>query len=131
VYRHASRRCLLRRTVSLALLALPSLGCEIFAPSGCDAIIVFGLIVRVRSAQTGAPAGAGAVVTATEGNYVETLVGFDGLVFQGAQERSGVYTIAVNAPGYQPWTMQNVEVEDGSCHVKPETVDASVLPVGN
>lgn len=117
--------------VALALLALPSLGCNLIDPGGCDASIVSGLSVTVRNAQTGVPAGLGAVVTARDDGYVETLQGFDGLTFVDAQERPGTYDISVNSPGYQPWTKQNVEVEDGGCHVKPQTVDARIQPLGN
>jgi hypothetical protein len=117
--------------VALALLASTSLGCDIIAPGDCTSNVIKGLIVTVRNAQTGAPAGAGAVVTARDGGYVETLQGFDGLTFAGAEERSGTYDIAVSSPGYQPWTRQNVNVDDGSCHVKTANVLASIQPIGN
>jgi hypothetical protein len=120
------------RLFVLGLLTLPSLGCNLIEPRACTAEFRFGLHVIVRNNQTGAPAGVGAVVTATEGAYSETLDGFpDFLTFRGAGERPGIYSIAVNSPGYQPWTLPFVEVEDGECHVKTETVDARLQPLGN
>ena len=74
----------------------------------------------------------GAIVTATDGEYAETLQPFpDSLTFVGATERPGDYDIMVSRVGYQLWTRQGVEVEDGSCQVDTKSLDVRLQPLGS
>lgn len=102
----------------------------LFDPSGCTTEVAWGLRVTVRNALTGAPAGLGALVTATDGAHRETLLPFpDSLSFFGASERPGDYDVAVSRAGFQPWNRLGVEVRDGGCHVDTVDLDVRLQPL--
>lgn len=119
-----------RRVTTIALL-LASLsagsGCAL-APENCTAHYRFGLTVLVRDSSTASPAGDGAIVTAQDGSYVETLTAFpgawDSVTFVGAGERPGRYAISVSKPGYRSWVRRGVRVGEDGCHVQGVTIEA-------
>ncbi|GEM_PF-1698855 len=102
----------------------------LFDPEACTMEARVGLRVTVRNAETGAPAGPGATVTATDGAYRETLLAFpDSLTFLGATERPGTYDVQVIQVGFQSWSRQGVEVRDGGCHVETTDLDVRLEPL--
>ena len=104
-------------------------GC-LLEPGDCATEARYGLRITVRDAQTGAPAGFGARVTATSGSYGEDLAAFtDSLTFVGATERAGTYDILVSRTGYQSWTRQGVVVRPGRCHVDAQAIEARIQPI--
>lgn len=126
---HASTLPLWHRRGAAALLAALTIGSGCFLePGDCTTELRFGLMVLVRDAATGAPAGHGATVTAQDGEYIETLhfnggPGLpDSLSFAGAGKRAGHYEITVAKPGYRTWGRRGVEVKSGPCHVRPVTL---------
>lgn len=102
-------------------------GC-VFAPEDCTADFRFGLTVLVRDSVTTAPAGDGAIVTAQDGSYVETLTVFagdwDSVTFVGAGERPGRYALSVSKPGYRSWVRNGVRVGEDGCHVQRVIIEA-------
>ena len=88
----------------------------------CTAEVRAGLAIRVVEAATGEGI-VGAVVTATEGDYVETLEGpaSSSGAHTGAYERAGTYLLTVEAEGYVSQAVNDVEVvsEPCACHVTP------------
>lgn len=97
----------------------------------CTASIEPGIVVRVIDAATRHPIGDRAVGTVKDGTYVDSLVpyGSSGMTGQlvslrAADERPGTYTVYVERPGYQAWSLSGVEVERGECHVRTVQVDA-------
>lgn len=99
-------------------------------PGDCTTDLRWGLRVTVRNAETGAPAGLGAIVTATDGAHLETLQPFaDSLSFFGAAERPGSYDVRVSRAGFEPWSRQDVKVRDGGCHVVTTDLDVRLEPL--
>ncbi len=102
-------------TIVVVFSTIASAGCSLVTSSDCVSIGVSGIHVTVLDRQT-RQTPAGAVVTVTDGEYRETLVRSGG-VFAGAPERTGSYTVIVEAPGYVRWTRENVNViRRGSCN---------------
>lgn len=115
-------------TITLLLASLSAgSGCAL-APENCTADFRFGLTVLVRDSSTAAPAGDGAIVTAEDGAYVETLTVFpgdwDSVTFVGAGERPGRYALTVSKPGYRAWVRRGVRVGEDGCHVQRVTIEA-------
>ncbi len=102
------------RTALLVAGAIPSFACSLITTDDCVSIGVSGIQVSVVDGLTRAIP-AGAVVTIRDGEYMETPVERNG-VFYGATERTGIYTVAVDAPGYARWTRDDINVvRTGSC----------------
>lgn len=102
------------RTALVVAAVVMSSGCSLITADDCVSVGVSGVQVSVLDGQTG-EVPAGAVVTITDGAYTETPVGRNG-VFTGAIERTGTYTVTVDAPGYARWTRDDVNVgRTGSC----------------
>ena len=119
------------RSRAAALLAALTIGSACFlGPGDCTTELRYGLVVLVRDAATGAPAGHGATATAQDGAYVETLHfnggpgSADSLSFVGAGERPGRYEVRVNKTGYQPWSRRGIQVKSDACHVQPVMLEA-------
>lgn len=102
------------------------------AVSGCicggGSIAKWGLAVDVRAADTGEAVG-GATVVVHDGDFVETLTEVGSGSYFGAAERTGVYRIEVESPGYAPAVRTGVEVDDGRCdHVDTTHVQIKLSP---
>ncbi|MEQ8273931.1 MAG: carboxypeptidase-like regulatory domain-containing protein [Deltaproteobacteria bacterium] len=96
----------------------------------CSLVLIYGLNVTVVDDVSGREL-CSADVTAVDGSYSEPLTTFTSTApcaYVGAGEREGTYEIRVEAAGYQPRTITDVEVEDGGCHVKPQTVEVRLQP---
>lgn len=105
---------------AMLILAMSASGCDLAL--GCDDSLVWGITVEVK--QSDQTPICDATVTAVDGDYTETLMaGFgDACTYFGAGERSGTYQLRVEKAGFVTETMNDVEVEDESCHVKPANV---------
>lgn len=113
--------------ILLTLLALVgTLGVDCIEPIACTANIEPGVVVQVTDANTG-QAVSDATVTLTEGNYSETLMGYEG-TYQGADERPGTYTLTVSADGYVTATVDNLVVTADVCHVITVYQDIQLVP---
>ncbi len=95
----------------------------------CTAIAAAGLSVGVSNEQTGEPL-CDATVTATEGDYRETLLA-NGCRSSGAWERPGTYLVRAQAPGFAAKTISDVRVVMGSreCpHVQEVQLEIALAP---
>ncbi len=107
---------LLPLLLSLMLLG----GCVDFV---CTAELRWGLSVQVTGADTGQPIAA--TVVARDGDYVEELM-VVGDRHVGAGERAGTYRLEISAEGYAPRVVDDVEVDDGGCHVETERLTVAL-----
>ncbi len=104
------------RVALLALAVVVTLaGCGIFGGGVCTAVFVSGVNVTVVD-DNGDPVG-GATATLTEGTYTEQMDELGTGSFAGAGERTGTYTLTVEAEGFETVTIENIVVLDGGCHV--------------
>ncbi len=111
------------RVLALVAVALAAIACDDLGII-CTAQATAGLQVRVTNAQTGA-AICDAVVTATDGQYSETLMVF-GCRYYGAYERVGTYAVRAERSGFEPRTVTGVMVvmNSGPCHhVEPAQLE--------
>lgn len=93
----------------------------------CTAVFVYGVSVTVADV-SGEPV-AGATLTLTEDEYSEMMEQIDPLrpgVYVGAGERAGMYTLTVEADGFEPATIENVSVDEDECHVIPVSRDVTL-----
>lgn len=116
----------------LLLLAFITFGCsddDLADEVVCTTEARAGLQVTVTDAVTGMALAEGVTVTATDGNYMETLEQ-PGIFnqFTGAWERAGTYIITVTKNGYQTYVSQPVTVGADVCHVITETVTVTLQP---
>lgn len=124
---------------SLAPIALaPTLaGCGLLGPQDCTTDARAGIVVEIRDAMTDAYIAHLATATVTEGSFRDTLqlrgrmrVGDEvvGTTRGGVDERSGVYALAVTAPGYSPWVRTGIRVRGDECHVRTVHLAARLQP---
>ena len=110
--------------IMLGGLALLAVGCPFRMPNGdlvCTEVFIYGLTVDVSDADGAAVQGA--TLTLTEGSYTETLEEISPGTFIGAGERGGLYTLTVEAEGFESRTITNLFVDEDECHVIPESRD--------
>lgn len=117
----------------LPLIVLLSVGCSDDASIICTTEARFGVNVTAKDAVTGQLIPAGVRGALRDGNYLDSLQVFtdiEGRIHSlaGAVERPGTYRVDLVATGYQPWTVSNVVVTAGRCHVTAVTVEASLTP---
>ncbi len=93
----------------------------------CTEVFVYGLNITIKDAQTDAILTEGITVTATEGDYSETLTQSNN-IFIGAGERAGKYAVKASGAGYVSQTMNNIVVGEDQCHVIPEEVTFALDP---
>ena len=115
------------RGVVLAALVTLSLGACGITDVVCTDEAVASLNVAVVDSVTGSFV-TDAVVWVQDGVFTDTLMGGDGRWF-GPWERAGVYAVNVESEAYRPWSRSGVEVEEGRCHVEPESLTARVRPL--
>ncbi|HET6681676.1 MAG TPA: hypothetical protein VFG84_10785 [Gemmatimonadaceae bacterium] len=103
-------------------------GCSLFGPTLCTTEARPGIRVVVVDAVTNASITAGVLAAAHDGAFVDSLRGpFDSGAFSGVYERSGMYTVEVVHPHYQPWTLDGVRVRSGECHVNTVNLRAELV----
>ena len=125
--------------VLLFALALVASGCSLVGSEEekdvvCTLELRPGIVVDVTNAATGEPVETGAVGYARDGAFVDTLEGVyseaaDETELFGAHERGGTYDVRVEKEGFETWTREGVEVEEGVCHVKTVELKAELTPV--
>ena len=107
--------------------AFPLLGgCNIVGVD-CDTGILPAITVAVIDASTGLPAADGASGYVQDGAFRDSLrvIRWDSANrathLGAAEERAGTYTIVIERPGYEPWSVTQVRARDRGCHaVAPE-----------
>ncbi len=114
------------------LLIMATLGCSNDDDNQryCTEEFVFGLVVTVKNAETGAELQEGVTVVAADGSYSETLqLGYSGAsTFIGAGERRGNYILTVAKAGFETYVSQPVTVNADECHVITERITVELQP---
>lgn len=107
------------------------------APTGvgdtnCTALFAYGLHVTVREDAMGSPRICDAIVTASDGDFEETLEPqgpASDCVYVGAGERAGTYRVEAAKDGYATVAEDGVVVAADECHVIGEAVDLVLTPI--
>jgi len=121
---------------SLAFLAGLA-NCGILYGSGresCSASVEPAVVVEIRDARTGVPLAGSARGVVRDGAYVDSLRPHGGagtpyvlMSRAAAKERPGTYSVNVQAPGYQVWTLDGVVVSSDQCHVRTRRLRAELV----
>ena len=116
--------------VGLLLLGILS-GCDPSSgPVMCTRELRYGISMEVINATSRIPSAAGATMTLSEANYLESTVGIeDTAVLFGAPEREGTYTVSVARSGYHTWVQSHVVVTADECHVQTVSLTAQLEPL--
>lgn len=120
------RDCLVR----LLLLGILS-GCDSSSgPVMCTRELRYGIRMDVINATSRTPSAAGATMTLSEGDYLESTIGIeDNSILFGAPERAGTYTVSVARSGYHTWVRSNMVVTADECHVQTVSLTAELEPI--
>lgn len=98
----------------------------------CTEEYVSGITIEVIDKVTGDSIACDATAVIEDNGYSEEVTSFnsgecDNTQFlQGAGERSGIYNIHVSKDGYLDWSVYNIEVTSGICHVQTVHVIAEL-----
>lgn len=116
-----------RRLCSIGLpLLLLTASCDVVDNRiVCTSEFVYGIVVKVVDAATGAPVAEGLQGVTIQGSTSVPMEGY-GNTLMGAGETSGTFAVVVTAPGYAVWTQTDVEVTSDECHVRPVRLDAEL-----
>jgi hypothetical protein len=106
-------------------------------PAACTADIRPAVAVTVQDAQTQDYLGVEPRGVARDGNYQDSLRVWSTTLtlppqvvsLAAADERRGVYTVELEADGYEPWDTAGVLVSSDECHVRTATFTAFLQPV--
>ncbi|MFW6040040.1 MAG: hypothetical protein ACOC9N_03075 [Gemmatimonadota bacterium] len=126
------RGCAGRALGTLVLVTL-STGCDLVSAPVCTTSVEPGIVVEVYHADTGEPAAEGARGRVRDGTFSDSLWvhgARDGRLHSlaGAWERAGTYEVEVVKEGFLTWTREDVEVEEGECHVRTVELRADLVP---
>jgi len=115
--------------IFLAVLAVSVAGCPLAGTRPGDGIIctevfVYGVNVTVTGVND-IPI-TGAILTLTDGEYAETMAELGPGTYVGAGERSGRYTLRIEADGYVTHTIMDLVVGADECHVIPITREVTL-----
>jgi hypothetical protein len=96
----------------------------------CTASVESGLIVTITDQSTDTSIACDARVTATEGEYTETVSGEcnGSNVVAMLDERPGFYSITVEKTGYQTFQIDDYGIGKDLCHVLPRELDVELIP---
>lgn len=92
------------------------------------------MIVEVRNAVTDDPEAENATGVLIDGEYTDSLQVDEEtgegipLSLAGGLGRAGTYTVRVEKPGFQTWTREDVDVDDGECGPETERLTARLEP---
>jgi hypothetical protein len=90
-----------------------------------------GLNVYVKLGNSTTSITEGVTVTATSGNYTETVMPLpnnNNPSFAGAYEKAATYILTVSKPGYKTYTSNQITVDRDCCHVIPQTLNVVLQP---
>ncbi|GAB4185848.1 MAG: hypothetical protein Fur006_24630 [Coleofasciculaceae cyanobacterium] len=95
----------------------------------CTPSIEPAITVTVADAQTDTPLRATIVVT--DGNFIEELnlrgvTAAGQVIYGGAFERPGVYTVRVSREGYETSTLKDIKVTKDRCHVETRNIKVTL-----
>lgn len=121
--------------IVIGLFLLLSVGCD----SGgggtiCPLVAEPAVVVEVRNANTGKPEAEGAIGILVNGSYTDSMgihaKNADGIPVSlaGGYERSGIYTVRIEKPGFQTWLKEEVYVERRECGPETEMLLAQLTP---
>ena len=108
-------------------------GCDFGNPI-CPTVADPAVIVEVRNAVTEAPEAENAEGVLIDGNYIDSLrikeETDEGIpvALAGGFERAGTYTVRIDKPGFQTWTREGVDVDEGECGPETERLNARIEP---
>tara|TARA_R110002072_G_scaffold82967_1_gene188671 strand:- start:70 stop:444 length:375 start_codon:yes stop_codon:yes gene_type:complete len=90
-------------------------------PIICTQIFVHGLEINVTEKGATNPITGAVKITASDGNYKETLENSDpNMAFYGAGERRGTYILTVTSDNYKTFESEPIIVTADECHVITE-----------
>jgi hypothetical protein len=93
----------------------------------CTLDFIHGIQLTVKSV-SGVPID-DAIVTISDGSYVEQLISSGNGVFVGAGEREGTYSLSVSRAAYYPVTLDGILVSKDTCHVIPSSYEVTLNPI--
>ena len=99
----------------------------------CTTEVLSGLNISIVDSSTQNAAACGVTVTATEGDFSESVyntdVGCDdSALISMLDERPGFYTLTFEKSGYQAYQIDNVGIGQDLCHVLPRQLDVELSP---
>jgi hypothetical protein len=97
----------------------------------CTASIEPAIAVTVSDARTGSPLEA--TIFVEDGNFQEQLsfrgvTGASQIIYGGAFERPGVYTVKVSRSGYEGAVLRDIKVTKDECHVVTQNLTVALSP---
>jgi hypothetical protein len=100
--------------------------------TGCTPSIEPAITVTVSDAQTGTPLKATIIVK--DGNFQEELklrgvTAAGQIIYGGAFERLGVYTVRTSRDGYETFVIEEVKVDQDECHVITRKIRVALEPI--
>jgi hypothetical protein len=100
--------------------------------TGCTPSIEPAITVTVSDAQTGTPLEATIIVK--DGNFQEELklwgvTAAGQIIYGGAFERPGVYTVRTSRDGYETFVIEEVKVAKDECHVITRKIKVALKPI--
>ena len=102
-------------------------------PGSCTASVEPGILIQVTDSTSGNPISCGTHAVVTAGTYSESVDNpsgpacVDTAMLGAAHERADTYAITVSKPGYLDFTINDVVVTAGVCHVNTVTVQAPLI----
>lgn len=99
----------------------------------CTTEVLSGLNISIVDSSTQNAAACGVTVTATEGDFSESVyntdVGCDdSALISMLDERPGFYTLTFEKPGYQAYQIDDVGIGQDLCHVLPRQLEVELSP---
>lgn len=119
--------------LATGVCAVAGLGCT--TQPICTLSVDPGIVVTIRDATDGNPLAATARGVVRDGTFSDSLRPYGGLgdgtltSRAAADERTGVYSVTVEHPGYAPWERVGVRVRPGECHVQAAELTADLEPI--
>ncbi|HEY9796122.1 MAG TPA: hypothetical protein V6D30_10815 [Leptolyngbyaceae cyanobacterium] len=100
--------------------------------TGCTPSIEPAITVTVSDAQRGTPLKATIIVK--DGNFQDELklrgvTAAGQIIYGGAFERPGVYTVITSTDGYESFVIEEVKVDQDECHVITRNIRVVLKPI--